>query len=226
MVVLTSTVEAEDQYLGDHTPIQVCENSVSSEKKNVSSTSIDEILCKRVASLEQSMMEVVAYIRMKNCGELKRTRRSKVKEKVVFEVEEEKKEEKKVEKAVDEFIEDENEEEKENDNAVDEEQEKEKATVDEEKEKEKAAVDEVDEIGEEKTEEEKLPEDEKIEELEEVQEQEKLQGKEGLATDVAEEEKKEKKDEKDGDSISVDVMDIIMERNSEDASEEKYEKDS
>ncbi|XP_055822111.1 uncharacterized protein LOC129890616 [Solanum dulcamara] len=173
VIVLTSTVAVEDQYLDGLTPIQVCENSVSSKKKNVLSISIDENLCKRVVSLEQPMMEVVAYIQDEKLRiieknkmkqeikkefeatvdeyieasvelEKKKKEEEKAKEKTIVEVEKKKKEEKKeVEKAVDKFIEDENEEEKENDNVVDKEQEKEKATVDKEKEKEKATVDEL-----------------------------------------------------------------------------------
>ena len=69
VTVLTSTA-AVDEYLGDHSPIKVFENSVSSghknilsTSKNIPSTSNDENVCQRVASLERSVMEVVAFIR-------------------------------------------------------------------------------------------------------------------------------------------------------------------
>ncbi|XP_055827889.1 uncharacterized protein LOC129896091 isoform X2 [Solanum dulcamara] len=119
--VFTDAV-VEDEYLSDHTPIQVCENFVSSgRQKNILSTSNDANLCERIRSLEQSVMEVVAYMRYKKLrrieknkkkqvDELKRKRKDeeKAKQKAVDEVEEQKKEEEKeVENAVDEFIENE-----------------------------------------------------------------------------------------------------------------------
>ncbi|KAK4716008.1 hypothetical protein R3W88_014346 [Solanum pinnatisectum] len=57
VAVLTFSVKnVEDEYLSDHNPNQPCENYVPS-------TSKDENLCERVASLEQSMVEIVAYVR-------------------------------------------------------------------------------------------------------------------------------------------------------------------
>ncbi|KAK4734419.1 hypothetical protein R3W88_008680 [Solanum pinnatisectum] len=59
VTVFTSTVENEkDEILGENNSNQPCENSVSSGQKNK-----DDNLCERVASLELSMMEVVAFIR-------------------------------------------------------------------------------------------------------------------------------------------------------------------
>ncbi|KAG5590139.1 hypothetical protein H5410_040653 [Solanum commersonii] len=56
VTILTSTVESvEDECLSDHNPNQPCENFVPSSFK-------DENLGKRVASLEQSMVEIVSYI--------------------------------------------------------------------------------------------------------------------------------------------------------------------
>ncbi|XP_015164415.1 glutamic acid-rich protein-like [Solanum tuberosum] len=56
-IVLTSSVEnVEDEYLSDQNPNQPCENFVPSNSK-------DESLCARVASLEQSMVEIVSYVR-------------------------------------------------------------------------------------------------------------------------------------------------------------------
>uniref|UniRef100_M1DJJ5 Uncharacterized protein n=1 Tax=Solanum tuberosum TaxID=4113 RepID=M1DJJ5_SOLTU len=52
-----SVVEnGEDEYLTDHNPNQRCENFVPSSSKGKN-------LCERVASLEQSMVEIVAYVR-------------------------------------------------------------------------------------------------------------------------------------------------------------------
>ncbi|KAH0685868.1 hypothetical protein KY285_016421 [Solanum tuberosum] len=57
MTVLTSSLEnVEDEYLSDHNPNQPCENYVPS-------ISNDESLCERVVSLEQSMVEIFAYVR-------------------------------------------------------------------------------------------------------------------------------------------------------------------
>ncbi|KAH0676982.1 hypothetical protein KY285_012468 [Solanum tuberosum] len=67
VTVLISGVEsADDEYLGDHNIIQPCVNCVSSRQKNVPSTSNNGNLGNMrdpVVSLEQSMMEVVAYVR-------------------------------------------------------------------------------------------------------------------------------------------------------------------
>uniref|UniRef100_M1DRW1 Uncharacterized protein n=1 Tax=Solanum tuberosum TaxID=4113 RepID=M1DRW1_SOLTU len=57
--VLTSAIEnQEDEILGENNSNHPCENSVSSGQKNK-----NDNLCERVASLELSMMEVVAFIR-------------------------------------------------------------------------------------------------------------------------------------------------------------------
>ncbi|KAH0698979.1 hypothetical protein KY284_013194 [Solanum tuberosum] len=57
VTVLTSAEgNVEDEYSNDHNPNQPCENSVPS-------TSKDESLGERVASPEQSMVEIVAFIR-------------------------------------------------------------------------------------------------------------------------------------------------------------------
>ncbi|KAH0732970.1 hypothetical protein KY289_004158 [Solanum tuberosum] len=56
---------ANNEYLGDHNIIKPCVKYVSSRQKNVPSTSNDgnsENLSDRVVSLEQSMVEVVAYV--------------------------------------------------------------------------------------------------------------------------------------------------------------------
>ncbi|KAG5573031.1 hypothetical protein H5410_062797 [Solanum commersonii] len=59
VIVLTSAVEnQEDEILGENNSDQPCENSVSSGQKNK-----DDNLCECVASLELSIMEVVAFIR-------------------------------------------------------------------------------------------------------------------------------------------------------------------
>ncbi|KAH0665169.1 hypothetical protein KY285_026375 [Solanum tuberosum] len=58
VTVLTSAVENEDEILGENNSNQPCENSVSSGQKNK-----DDNLCERVASLELSMMKIVAFIR-------------------------------------------------------------------------------------------------------------------------------------------------------------------
>ncbi|KAH0648157.1 hypothetical protein KY285_033405 [Solanum tuberosum] len=59
VTVLTSAVEnKEDEILGENNSNQPCENSVSSGQKNKYDN-----LCECVASLELSMMEVVAFIR-------------------------------------------------------------------------------------------------------------------------------------------------------------------
>ncbi|KAH0669301.1 hypothetical protein KY285_025435 [Solanum tuberosum] len=66
VTILTSTVEsADDEYLDDHNIVQPCMNFVSCKQKNVPSTSNDgnlENLSERVLFLEQSMVEVVAYV--------------------------------------------------------------------------------------------------------------------------------------------------------------------
>lgn len=66
VTVLTSEVEsADDEYFGDQNIIQRCVNSVSSKWKDVLSSSNDgnlENLSNRVVSLENLMVEVVAYV--------------------------------------------------------------------------------------------------------------------------------------------------------------------
>ena len=69
VTVLTSTA-AKNEHVSDHAPIQVCEAFVSTGKrnipstsKNIPSTSNDGNVCQRVASLERSVMEIVAFIR-------------------------------------------------------------------------------------------------------------------------------------------------------------------
>ncbi|KAH0672735.1 hypothetical protein KY284_023822 [Solanum tuberosum] len=75
VTVLTSAVENEkDEILGENNSNQPCENSVSSEQNNK-----DDNLCERVASLELSMMEVVAFIRDEK---LRRAQKSKKNEEV------------------------------------------------------------------------------------------------------------------------------------------------
>ncbi|KAK4737709.1 hypothetical protein R3W88_001406 [Solanum pinnatisectum] len=60
VTVLTSLVEnVEDEYLSDHNPNQPCENYVPS-------TSKDESLCERVASLEQSMVKLLLMYERRN----------------------------------------------------------------------------------------------------------------------------------------------------------------
>ncbi|KAG5599636.1 hypothetical protein H5410_031006 [Solanum commersonii] len=69
--VLTLVLEnVEDEYLSDHNPNQPCENSVPS-------TSKDESLCVRVASLKQSMMEIVAYVREKKLKRYEKKKKKK-----------------------------------------------------------------------------------------------------------------------------------------------------
>uniref|UniRef100_M1DAQ6 GF23793 n=1 Tax=Solanum tuberosum TaxID=4113 RepID=M1DAQ6_SOLTU len=75
--------ECEDEHLSDHNPNQPCENSVPS-------TSKDESLCERVASLEQSMVEIVAYVREEKLRRNKK--KKKVDEYFTEEVDEEMKE--------------------------------------------------------------------------------------------------------------------------------------
>uniref|UniRef100_M1E0Q0 Cyclic nucleotide-gated channel beta subunit n=1 Tax=Solanum tuberosum TaxID=4113 RepID=M1E0Q0_SOLTU len=70
VTVLTSKIEnEEDELLGENNSNQPCENSVLSGQKNKGDN-----LCERVASLEQSMMEVVAFIRDEK---LRRTQKNK-----------------------------------------------------------------------------------------------------------------------------------------------------
>uniref|UniRef100_M1DHB9 Uncharacterized protein n=1 Tax=Solanum tuberosum TaxID=4113 RepID=M1DHB9_SOLTU len=64
VTVLTSVVENEEnEILGDNNPNQPCENFVLSGHKNIPSKCKDDNLCERVASLQQSMIEVVAFVR-------------------------------------------------------------------------------------------------------------------------------------------------------------------
>ncbi|XP_015158242.1 glutamic acid-rich protein-like [Solanum tuberosum] len=75
---LTSVVEnEEDEILGENNSNQPCENSVSSGQENK-----DDNLCERVASLELSMMEVVAFIRDEK---LRRAQKNKKNEAIVDE---------------------------------------------------------------------------------------------------------------------------------------------
>ena len=55
-VLTSSVVNVEDVYSSDHNPNKPCENFVPS-------TSKDESMCERVASLEQSMVKIVAFVR-------------------------------------------------------------------------------------------------------------------------------------------------------------------
>ena len=64
VTVLCSAIEGVgDDCLGDHNPVQPCDDSVSSGQKDVPSTSSGGNLRGRVDILEQSLMEVVAYVR-------------------------------------------------------------------------------------------------------------------------------------------------------------------
>uniref|UniRef100_M1AJ90 Uncharacterized protein n=1 Tax=Solanum tuberosum TaxID=4113 RepID=M1AJ90_SOLTU len=76
VTVLTSAVEnEEDEILGENNSNQPCENSVLSGQKNK-----DDNLCERVASLEQSMMEIVAFIRDEKLRIAQKNKNNKVDE--------------------------------------------------------------------------------------------------------------------------------------------------
>uniref|UniRef100_M1AR36 Uncharacterized protein n=1 Tax=Solanum tuberosum TaxID=4113 RepID=M1AR36_SOLTU len=73
---LTSVVEnEEDEILGENNSNQPCENSVSSGQENK-----DDNLCERVASLELSMMEVVAFIRDEKLRRAQKNKKNEVNE--------------------------------------------------------------------------------------------------------------------------------------------------
>ncbi|KAG5580082.1 hypothetical protein H5410_050709 [Solanum commersonii] len=206
--VLTSSVEnVEDEYLSDHNPNQPCENSVPS-------TSKDESLCERVTSLEQSMVEIVAYVREEKLRRNEKNKKKKVDddnfsaptvddeilplaivdddlatvdEYFAEEVDEEMKEEEMKE-----------EEKEQNEEKMIEKEEEKLEENDEEKEEEKLEEKKEEESGEENMEEKKNEENEasgeeekeqQEEKITENEEEEKLE-EEGLATDVAKWKKK------------------------------------
>lgn len=71
VIVLTWTVEIfEDDCLGDHNPNQPCENLVPS-------TSQDENPCERVASLEKSLVKIVAYVREEKLRSTEKNKKKK-----------------------------------------------------------------------------------------------------------------------------------------------------
>uniref|UniRef100_M1DE92 Late blight resistance protein n=1 Tax=Solanum tuberosum TaxID=4113 RepID=M1DE92_SOLTU len=75
-----TVLTAGDEYLGDHNIIQSCVNSVSNRQKNVPSTSNDgnlENLSDRVVSLEQSMVEVVTYVRKEKLRRIEKNKKKK-----------------------------------------------------------------------------------------------------------------------------------------------------
>ncbi|KAG5570591.1 hypothetical protein H5410_060357 [Solanum commersonii] len=77
VIVLTSTVEnTKNEYLDDHNPDQPNENYVRVDNKNILCTSNNKKLCECVASLEQTMMKVVTYVRD---DKLKKTEKNKKK---------------------------------------------------------------------------------------------------------------------------------------------------
>ncbi|KAG5590885.1 hypothetical protein H5410_041399 [Solanum commersonii] len=206
VTVLTSTVEnVEDEYLSDYNPS--CENTVSSGHKNIPSTSKDDNLCERVASLEQSMEK------------LRRMEKNKKKKATDLAVDDEDFATPTVDEILplaitdDDFV------------AVDEYFADEVDEVEEEKEQEEVKIAEKEEEKLEKSEEEKLEEKKKEQnkeehiasgEKEKEQQEEKMIAnekeekleEEGLAIDVTEEEKK------------VDVMSMVMELNGEVNSDE------
>uniref|UniRef100_M1AR34 Uncharacterized protein n=1 Tax=Solanum tuberosum TaxID=4113 RepID=M1AR34_SOLTU len=104
---LTSVVEnEEDEILGENNSNQPCENSVSSGQENK-----DDNLCERVASLELSMMEVVAFIRDEKLRRAQKNKKNEVDKYFAEEVNEqdEKREEEKLEeneKEIEEKLED------------------------------------------------------------------------------------------------------------------------
>ncbi|KAG5601488.1 hypothetical protein H5410_032858 [Solanum commersonii] len=72
VTVLTSSVEnVEDGYSSDHNPNKPCENYVPS-------TSKDESICERVASLEQSIVKIVAFVQEEKLRRNEKKKRKKV----------------------------------------------------------------------------------------------------------------------------------------------------
>uniref|UniRef100_M1DTV7 Uncharacterized protein n=1 Tax=Solanum tuberosum TaxID=4113 RepID=M1DTV7_SOLTU len=74
VAVLTLAVEnEEDEILGENNFNQPCENYISSGQKNK-----DDNLCECVASLEESMIKVVAFIRDEKLRRAQKNKKNKV----------------------------------------------------------------------------------------------------------------------------------------------------
>ncbi|KAH0763638.1 hypothetical protein KY290_019711 [Solanum tuberosum] len=203
---LTSIVEnEEDEILGENNSNQPCENSVSSGQKNK-----DDNLCEHVASLELSMMEVVAFIRDEKLRRAQKNKKNEAivdKDLIAEEVNEqdEKREEEKLEEneeEIEEKLEEKKQEEKEEEQTEENKEEEKKEEQIKKKEEEKKKEEKIEENKEQEKEEEQIELQE-----EEEKEQEKLEEK---VDEVLAEEGKEGSDEN-----SVDMMGIVMELNGE-----------
>ncbi|KAK4731260.1 hypothetical protein R3W88_024248 [Solanum pinnatisectum] len=71
----------DDEYLGDHNIVQPCVNYVSSKQKNAPSTNNGNLenLSERVLSLEQSIVDVVAYVREERLRRIEKNKKTQQK---------------------------------------------------------------------------------------------------------------------------------------------------